>query len=343
MGHLLDLLLLSVFTYLLFLGESLIHYLLLGVAAFLALNMLRPTYRYLIYALYVVLFVVQPESRVMSIFILPFLAMEFPYPLPLVLLFLTSKEIALLTSFSYLLLFLRRKLVEARLLSMSLRDEKVEDTMRLEEKLHREEALREQEMHLAVLGERERISRDLHNSLGHTLTSGVLQTQAMLLMSQDEGIKELLLQLQHSLKQGMEDTRTTLHALQASSFSLSNKIEEIQKTTPLELHVQLPREDRLSLKQKLDLLSIIKESTTNSLRHGGATQWNLVLQDEPHWISIDIWDNGKGGELKRKGMGLLTFEELTKAYQGEFYFKEEGFHLHMTWRKESNEDTPNRR
>ena len=192
MGHLVDLTLLSAFTYLLYLQENRVHYLLLGVAAFLALNLLKRPYRYGIYGLYLLSLIALPESRLISIFVLPFIALEFPYPFPLLLLFFTTKEIILLTSFSYLLLFLRRRLDEARLVSMSLRDEKVEDTMRLEEKLHREEALREQETHLAILGERERISRDLHNSLGHTLTSGVLQTQAMLLMNKNEELKELL-------------------------------------------------------------------------------------------------------------------------------------------------------
>lgn len=340
MASLLDLTLLSIFTYALHFEDHLLPFLLLGIAAFLALKLLKPPYRYLIYAFYLLCFFALPESRLMSIYILPFLAMEFTYPLPLLLLILMPLPSALLCCTSYLLLHLRGKLSKETFSRRLLRDEIVEDTLRLQEQLLRQENTVKQETHLAILGERERISRDLHNSLGHTLTSGVLQTQAMLLISKDDELKGLLLQLQHSLKQGLEETRNTLHALQASSFSLQEKLEELQATTPLFLDVQLPRKEQLSLKQKLDLLSLIKESTTNSLRHAGATHWYLRLLDEPHWLSIDIWDNGKGGTAKKRGMGLLTFEELTKSYQGEFYVKEEGFHLHMTWRKDSDEHSP---
>ncbi|MGI5088571.1 histidine kinase, partial [Treponema denticola] len=62
-----------------------------------------------------------------------------------------------------------------------------------------------------ILAERNRISGSLHNSIGHTLSAGILQVNALKYISNQEDVKESLNILQNSLENGMTEIRECLH------------------------------------------------------------------------------------------------------------------------------------
>ena len=82
-----------------------------------------------------------------------------------------------------------------------------------------------------ILAERNRISGSLHNSIGHTLSAGILQVNALKYISNQQEVKDSLNILQNSLENGMTEIRECLHDMHNDSFNLQTGLEELVENT----------------------------------------------------------------------------------------------------------------
>ena len=83
------------------------------------------------------------------------------------------------------------------------------------------------ELNLAMLNERSRIAREIHDNVGHLLSSAILQVGALLTINRDEKIKQHLEVLQTTLSEAMDSTRKSVHALYEESLDLKLQIEKL--------------------------------------------------------------------------------------------------------------------
>ena len=218
------------------------------------------------------------------------------------------------------------------------RDELKEDAIYLKKYNEQLKIDREKNIHIAILTERNRIARELHDSIGHAISSSILQVEALKIISNDEMIENLNL-LQDTLNNGMNDIRNSIHNLYNESLDLENKIENLCKEIPnIEVKLMYKLESDLSYDLKFDILSIVREAITNCVKHSNATELSISLLSQPKFYSIIIKDNGNrfdhNENLYNKGIGLLSMKEITSKYKGFLNYEfDNGFKIHLTLMK----------
>lgn len=218
------------------------------------------------------------------------------------------------------------------------RDELKEDAIYLRKYNEQLKIDREKNIHIAILTERNRIAREMHDSIGHSISSSILQVEALKVTSDDNSIESLDL-LQNTLSTGMDDIRRSIHNLYNESLDLEKRIESLCKdAVSLEIDLDYRLEGPLNYDFKFDILSIIRESITNCLKHSDANKLSIRLLTQPKFYSIIIKDNGNSFKRKEnlfsEGMGLISMEEITRKHRGFLNYEfEDGFKIYITLMK----------
>ena len=195
-------------------------------------------------------------------------------------------------------------------------------------------------IHIGILTERNRIARELHDSIGHVLSSSILQVEALKIISEDKNMPHLNL-LQDTLSNGMEDIRHSIHNIYSDSLDLKGKIYELSDDFPaLKIELIYKLSDDLPYALKFDILSIVKESMTNCAKHSTGTKLVINLLEQPRFYALIIKDNGRQfashKNLLTKGMGMAAMKEMADKYGGSFNASfDQGFNIHITLMKGS--------
>lgn len=219
-----------------------------------------------------------------------------------------------------------------------IRDELKEDTIILKKYNEQLKIDREKNIHIAILTERNRIAKELHDSIGHALSSSILQIEA-LKISSDPSMEEGLNQIQKTLDNGMDDIRSSIHNLYRDSFDLRNKIENLlNEAHTIETDLIYKIEDDLPYDLKFDIISIVKEGITNCVKHSNGSELKISLLSQPKFYTIAIKDNGTNYQEplmnSNDGIGLLSMNEIASKYNGFLnYGYDHGFRLHITLMK----------
>jgi len=217
----------------------------------------------------------------------------------------------------------------------TVRDELKEDTFYLEKYNKQLLIDKEKNIHIAILTERNRIARELHDSIGHAISSSILQVEALKVISTEETVIKNLDTLQNTLKNGMDDIRKSIHNLYNESLDLKNQIEKLCSEIPtIDVELVYKIDDVINYDLKFDILSVVKEALTNCAKHSNATKIKISLLNQPKFYSILIADNGSHFDDKNKGIGLLSMKEISDKYNGFFNCRfDDGFKIHMTLMK----------
>ncbi|MDQ1852276.1 helix-turn-helix transcriptional regulator [Bacillus stercoris] len=176
---------------------------------------------------------------------------------------------------------------------------------------------------ITLLEERDRLSKDLHDTMGHSYTSIIMGMETLRTeLKTKEGEQQLdsLLQL---ARNSMEEVRLYLHQLDLSQESLPLAVtlqqltEEFKKHAKVNVRTRIIGEEYMASKQsKMTLYRSLQESLTNAVRHGHSTEIIVSLHFEPQQIRLDVQDNGCGVEEWKDGFGLTAMKERVSQSQG---------------------------
>ncbi|MEA5619143.1 sensor histidine kinase [Cronbergia sp. UHCC 0137] len=228
--------------------------------------------------------------------------------------------IALSITFSLGILFLQL-LVDAGLKEQQRQKELAIANTRL-----RQYALRVEE--LATVQERNRIARDIHDSLGHSLTVfGIhLEGALRLLKSDPAQAEELLLEIKQLNTTTLREVRESVSALRSDPLQEKN-LEEAIAILITDFHKStgvLPALDNqlkatLSHDRNIVIYRILQESLTNVRKYAAATTVNIVIAQSIQDVQITIEDNGQGFDLSQNatGFGLQGMRERVLALMGQ--------------------------
>lgn len=155
---------------------------------------------------------------------------------------------------------------------------------------------------LAVAAERERIGRDLHDILGHSLTTITVSAQlAQRLIDADpEAARAQLAEIERLSRQSLADTRATASGMQqvrvATEVASARSVLAAAGIEP-EVPVALPALDE----QRAELFGyVVREGVTNVVRHSWATTCTISVEEE----SVEVRDDGVGIPAGRGRTGL---------------------------------------
>ncbi len=181
---------------------------------------------------------------------------------------------------------------------------------------------------LAVTRERNRIAREIHDSLGHHLTVVNMQLEAARAVETNDPAhaREAIAKAQAFTQQGLKDIRNSLATLRASPLdnqSLTGALKELvassnQTGLPTEFVLAgVPRP--LSSMVELSLYRAVQEGLTNVRKHAQAKLVRVNLDFEhPHRTVLSVEDDGLGTNLEanRGGFGLLGLRERAHLIGG---------------------------
>jgi signal transduction histidine kinase len=177
---------------------------------------------------------------------------------------------------------------------------------------------------LATTRERNRIARELHDSLGHYLTIANVQLEAA--RSVAEGRDERLAEVQQLLRKGLGELRLSVSVLREASserLPFTQAIAElVSETSTTGLAVELTT---AGLGRPLPgaigfaLYRVAQEALTNVRRHARATKAIVHLDYQPGRVTLSVVDNGVGpGHLPPLGSGLSGLRERVDLLGGRF-------------------------
>ena len=184
---------------------------------------------------------------------------------------------------------------------------------------------------LAQTQERNRIARELHDTLAHTLSSVSVQLEAIkALFERNPGeARKMLGQTLENTKNGLAETRRVLIDLRASeleSYGLTGAIRNLVQSAAerggfkAEFHLD-PEMDMLPEDVAHCLYRVTQEASENVLRHSGARKIWVSLLPESSSVKLTVSDNGSGfelDELEKNHLGIRGMRERVEMLGGEF-------------------------
>jgi len=182
---------------------------------------------------------------------------------------------------------------------------------------------------LAMDQERSRIARDIHDSLGHSLTALNIQLEgAMKLADRDpDKARAFLAEAKHMGSVALKEVRQSVAALRgeplkgiALSDGIAELVENFHKASGLTPTVHLSLQASLSEPLRLALYRIVQEGLTNILKHANPKRVKLDLVTHAQRVMLTLEDDGKGFDpaLLSTGYGLRGMRERAEALGGSF-------------------------
>lgn len=171
--------------------------------------------------------------------------------------------------------------------------------------------------HLAKVAERERIARDLHDVLGHTLSVIILKSElAGKLIDRDpERAKAEIGDVERTSRDALAEVRSTIRGYRLNSLAAELKqAESTLQTAGLSVEAEMA-EMPLTPAQEGVLALVIREAVTNVVRHAGAHVCKVRLASTNGNCLLEVHDDGRGG-LQREGNGIRGMRERVEALRG---------------------------
>ncbi|MUL35438.1 sensor histidine kinase [Gloeocapsopsis dulcis] len=181
----------------------------------------------------------------------------------------------------------------------------------------------------ATLQERNRIARDIHDSLGHSLTALNLQLETALKLWQSNPAKAqtFLAQAKNLGSQALQEVRQSVSAMrsdplhgQSLEVAIAALVTEFHHSTGFSPIYHLVLKHSIPAEVKTAVYRIAQEALTNIWKHAQANEVKINIQTSLESLHLKIADNGKGFVLNKNttGFGLQSMRDRVLALGGEF-------------------------
>lgn len=203
-----------------------------------------------------------------------------------------------------------------------------EQLQRANEQLH---AFAEEKEQMGETRERNRLAREIHDTLGHILTgiSVGVDAVSVLMDVSPEAAKKQLATIGDMARTGLNDVRRSVRKLKPDALermSLENAIfqmtEEMSKGTNTKIYFASYM-DKLEFEPDIEetLYRIVQESTTNAIRHGKATEIWIRISEKNGEMILMVSDNGRGCADIEEGFGLKHMRERVELAGGSLFYE----------------------
>ncbi|MCX7707815.1 MAG: sensor histidine kinase [Anaerolineae bacterium] len=166
---------------------------------------------------------------------------------------------------------------------------------------------------LAVAEERNRLAREMHDTLGHRLTVAAVQLQAVERLIQADPIRavQMAATVREEIRAALTELRQTVAALRAPleadlplDQALRRLAADFEAATGVQVTVTLPEPSRdIPLTHRLTLYRGAQEGLTNVQKHTGASHAWLSLEVGEDTLTLRVADNGRGPAAEKPADG----------------------------------------
>ena len=179
---------------------------------------------------------------------------------------------------------------------------------------------------MAQMRERNRLAREIHDTLGHTLTGIIMGTDAGLALfdvAPEESKKRMQIVAQ-SARDGLTDVRRSIKALRPDALERSSLaqalealVENFRLTTSAKIdYYREAKELMLDTDEEDALYRVVQEGMTNAVRHGKADRIEIRITRTENEVTVSVRDNGTGCENPEEGFGLRHMRERLEMLGG---------------------------
>jgi signal transduction histidine kinase len=178
---------------------------------------------------------------------------------------------------------------------------------------------------LAITRERNRMARDVHDTLGHTLTVLItlLENAGLFCHKDPVETRERLVKAGQLARSGLQEIERSIAGQRPEKLESAHLHEALEKLfadyRQSGMKIKLIPEQPNSVYTPTccdTIYSVCQEALTNSLRHGKATEAEVLLKPINGKITLHITDNGSGCEKPVAGIGLTGMKQRVASLQG---------------------------
>ena len=190
--------------------------------------------------------------------------------------------------------------------------------------------LAKQSQNAALADERNRLAREIHDTLAQSFTAVSLQLEVAKKIAavNPEGVATYLEHAGMLAREGLREARRSVRALRPEvletadlTHALYQLIQRTVSGTEIEAEVKIEGTARpLPPDIENNLLRIAQEAFTNAIRHGKAQAITILLLFEPAALHMRVTDNGNGFDPQQvlgNGIGLIGMQERSQHIQGQ--------------------------
>lgn len=187
-----------------------------------------------------------------------------------------------------------------------------------------------------ALEERNRLSHEIHDQLGHSLTGGLMQMEAArsVLNNNPQQAAQLLNQAIEINREGIEEIRRTLKKSAPSQAHMSwEEVKDLLRQFEQRYQIQTELHftgdlGKITPIQWHVLVQNLQESLTNTVKYAEASKVTVALNVFNQFINFSVKNNGRSGSNIHKSLGLSGMEQRTVAQNGHIVINgETGFEV----------------
>lgn len=217
------------------------------------------------------------------------------------------------------------------------------DTLRhLNERFRQEQhsllALQDDRVHESIRQERRRLVEEIHDALGHQLSSAVIQIAALEYLSEEGEVKEALTSVKEVLNTSMANVREIIHTERRTTLDLKQELQAlVDNFTKCPINFTFTNHQPMTNQVAHSVVNIVKEALTNINKHSNASLVTLrfvVLDKQWTLLIVDNGDQTAPNNVNQpssSGIGLLNIEERINKLAGTLHINQQnGFRIFIT-------------
>lgn len=230
-----------------------------------------------------------------------------------------------------------------------LRDDSVEKNLKLRSQNQELQDARDNEVYNAQLSERNRIAREIHDNVGHTLSRAILQVGALMAIHKEDPVHSELEEVRQTLDSAMNNIRSSVHDLHDDSIDVAASIRQMAEPLYSKYSVTLDIDigDDMPRPIKYACIGITKECISNIIKHSRNSNVDIRLSEHPSMYQLVIHDYNPNGSdsypekisVARSdvGMGLENIKTRTESVNGSLNIStENGYRIFVTIPRNQN-------
>ncbi|MGF7059377.1 sensor histidine kinase [Brassicibacter mesophilus] len=182
---------------------------------------------------------------------------------------------------------------------------------------------------LMIVEERNRIARDIHDTLGHNMTAFIMELEIIsrLIDTDAKNAKEMMKKIKQSAREGLVQIREILEALEPNEKlvlgvqSIKELADEFSNRTGVKIQFKTKGDIvKTSPIINISLYRVVQEALTNAIRHGAANIIDIDIEYKAGSIDFRIANNGKCHPIASEGLGIKGMKERIYSLNGEIQF-----------------------